>query len=164
MSKRGQDTYSSDGSPLAKARHTIFVMRSQCKEDISNQRSGSLVSPETDNKQERIVQVSGNRVADDYNPGVEHSQVKRQEMVNFARGNLVQENQTPSNERSSSPRRLGASLPDLKNMEYTNHQYMEKVFQYLDMKLRRSPGRLTRRRNTMENETRGGGGCGQKTL
>ena len=65
-------------------------------------------------------------MADDYNPGVEHSQVKRQEMVNFAQGNLVQVNQTPSNERSSSPRRFGASLPELKNMEYTNHQYMEK--------------------------------------
>ena len=35
MSKRGQDAYSSAGSPLAKARPTNFVMRVQCNEDLS---------------------------------------------------------------------------------------------------------------------------------
>ena len=71
LSKRGQDASSSDGSPLAKARPTNLVMRSQCEEDISNQRLGSLVNPENYNKQERVVHSSGNRAADDYNLGVE---------------------------------------------------------------------------------------------
>ena len=52
MSKRGQDASSSDGSPLAKARPTIFVTCSQCKEDISKQRLGSMVNPETINRKE----------------------------------------------------------------------------------------------------------------
>ena len=37
MSKRGQDTTSSDGSPVAKARPTNLVMHGQCKEDVSPQ-------------------------------------------------------------------------------------------------------------------------------
>ena len=32
---------------------------------------------------------------------------------------------------STSLRKLGASSPELKNMEYTNHQCMSKIFQFL---------------------------------
>ena len=48
MSKRGQDTTSSDSSPVAKARPTNLVMHSQCKEDVSPHSSGSLVNLEND--------------------------------------------------------------------------------------------------------------------
>ena len=50
MSKRGQDTTSSDSSPVAKARPTNLVMHSQCKEDVSPQSSGSRVNPENDDE------------------------------------------------------------------------------------------------------------------
>ena len=40
MSKRGQDTTSSDASPMAKARPTNLVMHGQCKEDVSPQKIG----------------------------------------------------------------------------------------------------------------------------
>ena len=40
MSKRGQDTTSSDRSPVAKARPTNLVMHGQCKEDVSSGQSG----------------------------------------------------------------------------------------------------------------------------
>ena len=45
MSKRGQDTTSSDGSPMAKARPTNVVLRLQCKEGVSSQGSGYPVNP-----------------------------------------------------------------------------------------------------------------------
>ena len=45
MSKRGQETNSEEGSPMAKARPTNLVMHSQCKEEVSSQSSESLVNP-----------------------------------------------------------------------------------------------------------------------
>ena len=59
MSKRRQDTTSSDGSPVAKARPTNLVMHGQCKGDVSPQRSGSLVNPENDDRK-RVGQAPGN--------------------------------------------------------------------------------------------------------
>ena len=52
MSKRGQDTTSSDGSPVAKARSTNLVMCSH-----SPQSSGFLVNPGKDDERERVGQV-----------------------------------------------------------------------------------------------------------
>ena len=52
MSKRGQDTNSSYGSPMAKARPTNLVM--QCKEGVSSQGSGSLVNPVNECNRTRI--------------------------------------------------------------------------------------------------------------
>ena len=54
MSKRGQDTTSSDGSPVAKARPTNLVTHGQCKEDVSPQRLGSLVDPVNDDNRKRV--------------------------------------------------------------------------------------------------------------
>ena len=53
MSKRGQDTTSSDGSPVAKSQTHQSVATGQCKEDVSPQRLGSLVNleDEDDRKQ-----------------------------------------------------------------------------------------------------------------
>ena len=47
MSKRGQDTTSSDGSPVAKSQTHQSVATGQCKEDVSPQRLGSLVNLES---------------------------------------------------------------------------------------------------------------------
>ena len=46
MSKQGQDTTSSDGSPTAKARPTNLVLQGHCKEGVSSPGSGSPVNPE----------------------------------------------------------------------------------------------------------------------
>ena len=45
---------SSDGSPVAEARPTNLVMHGQCKEDVSPQRSGSLVNPVNDDDRKRV--------------------------------------------------------------------------------------------------------------
>ena len=79
MSKRGQDTTSSAGSPVAKARPTNLVMRSQCKEDVS-QRSGSLVNPVNDDERKRVGIASGNWGHSGSNFEIENSQVNRQEI------------------------------------------------------------------------------------
>ena len=51
MSKRRQDTTSSDGSPMAKAHPTSLVLQGQCKQGTSSQGSGSPVYP--GNEQEK---------------------------------------------------------------------------------------------------------------
>ena len=43
---------SSDGSPVAKARPTNLVMQGPCNEDVSPQRSGSLVNLVNDNNRQ----------------------------------------------------------------------------------------------------------------
>ena len=52
---------------------------------------------------------------------------------------LENQNQTESDERkysdSTISRKLAASSPELKNMEYTDHHYMSNIFQFLRKKL-----------------------------
>ena len=80
---------------------------------------------------------------------VGYSQVRRQEKVPQASRKLVREdqNQTESDERnirnSTGSRKLAATLPELKNMEYTDHQYMSKIFQFLQKKLGMSANSAT---------------------
>ena len=83
MSKRGQDTTSSDGSPVAEARPTSLVVQGQCKEGVSSQRSGSPVNPVNDNNRKRVRLAAGNRGSSSSNAEVGSSQVYRQEMVNL---------------------------------------------------------------------------------
>ena len=54
-SKRGRDITSSGGFPMAKARPTNLVMHGQCKEDVSPQRSGSLVNPGNDDERKELA-------------------------------------------------------------------------------------------------------------
>ena len=54
MSKRGQDTNSEEGSPVAKARPTNLVIHSQCKEEVSSQSSGSPVVQGNDDERKRV--------------------------------------------------------------------------------------------------------------
>ena len=94
MSKRGQDTTSSEGSLVAKARPTNLVMHGQCQEDLSPQRSRSLVNPKNDDDRKRVGLASGNWGHSSSNFEVENSQVNRQEKVNPAHRKLGQKDQT----------------------------------------------------------------------
>ena len=113
MLKRGQDTTSSDGSPVAKARPTNLVMHSQCTEEVSPQSWGSLVNLEKDDQRKRVCLAAGNWRHSDSNFDVGHSHVNRQEKANLAQRKLGQKDQTraKSEEYSSSTRKLGPSLP-----------------------------------------------------
>ena len=126
MSKRGQDTTSSDGSPVAEARPTNLVMHGQFKEDVSPQKSGSLVNPGNDNDRKRVGLASGNWGTSGSNFDVENSQVNRQEKVNLAHRKLGQKDQTraKSEEGSSCTRKLDASSPELENMRLSDHRYI----------------------------------------
>ena len=76
---------------------------------------------------------------------VGYSQMSRQEKVLQVTRKLEQEDQakTKSDENSFSTRKLAASSPEFKNMEYTNHRYMGKISQCLEMKLRMSATNAT---------------------
>ena len=56
MSRRGQDTTSSDGSPMAKARPTNLVLQGQCKEGVSSQGSGSPVNRVNEYNRKELAQ------------------------------------------------------------------------------------------------------------
>ena len=113
MSKRGQKTTSNEGSPMAKAR-PFLVARVQRSEEIFSRSLGYLVKMEKADERKEVV---------------------------LASRKLVRECQLPtdSDERkfsiSNSTRKLAASSPELRNMEYTNHPYMCKIFQFLQKKL-----------------------------
>ena len=87
-------------------------------------------------KEKKSCKHPGNRCYPTTIQKVGYSQAKRQENVPQATRKLMLEdqNQTESDERmysnSTSSWKLAAS-PELKNMEYTNHQYMSKIFQCL---------------------------------
>ena len=126
MSKRGQETTSSDGSPTAKARPVNLVMHIQCKEETSSSSLGSRVNPGNDVEREGIGQAPGNWDHGNSKSEVENSQVSRQVKVLQATRKLVQKVQTQikSEENHPGTRKLAACSPEVRNMEYTNHQYM----------------------------------------
>ena len=103
MSKRGQETFSNEGSPMAKpkpmvpakARPVNLVLRSPWE------------NPPGDRKMLK-VQILGNSVI---------------------RRNLQNSTCTRRLVRAATPSR------EFQNMRYTNHQYMTKIFQYLQRKI-----------------------------
>ena len=129
-SKRGQKTTPKEGSPTAKARPCLVAR------ELSSRSLGSLVNPGNADERKELLQASRQLVQPDSNSEVGYSQVSRPENVPQASRNLVQkdQNHTESDERkysnSKSSRKFAASAPELKNMEYTNHQYMSKIFQF----------------------------------
>ena len=133
MSKRGQKTTSNEGSPMVKAKPSL-VLREQRSEEISSRSLGSLVNPENVDERKEVMQASRELVQRDSNSKVGYSQASRQEKVPQASRKLVlkNQNQTEKDERehsnSKSSRKLAASSPELKNMEYKNHQYTTKIF------------------------------------
>ena len=90
MSKRGQDTTSSDGSPMAKPRSTNLVLLSQRKEDSSSQESESPVNPGNEYNRKRVGPATGNCGSSSSNAEVGSSQVYRQGIVNLAAKKLGQ--------------------------------------------------------------------------
>ena len=117
--KRGQDTTSSDGFPTAKSQ--TCQSGGQCKEDVSPQRSGSLVNLVNDNNRKWVGQASGNWCSSSSKFEVEGSQVYRQDEVNLAREETWAEPDAVS--------------PEIWNMRLSDHQYMEKIFQCVQKKL-----------------------------
>ena len=136
MSKRGHKTTSNEGSPKANARPCL-VLREQRSKEISSRSLGSLVNPVNADERQEVERASRQLAPPDSNSKIGYSQANWQENVPQATRKLVLEdrNQTECDERkycnSTSSRKLAASSPELKNMEYTNHRYMGKIFQFL---------------------------------
>ena len=129
MSKRGQDTNSSDGSLMAKARPANLVLQGQCKEGVSSQGSGSPVNPGNEYNRKRVSLATGNRGSSRSNAEVGSSQVYRQEMVNLAANQLGQKDLTrpKSEEDSPSTRQPVAVSADMENMKFSNYPFVEKL-------------------------------------
>ena len=134
MSKRGQKTPSNEGSSMAKA-IPCLVARDPRSEEISSRSLGSLVNPRNTDERKEVETGAGNSMRSASRSEIGYSQASRQEYVPIAAGNIMREDplQTHSDERkqsySNSTRRLVASTPEVRNI--TNHQYMSKVFQFL---------------------------------
>ena len=104
---------------------------------ISSQSLGSLLNPGNTDERKEVVQASRQLVQPNSNSEVGYSQVSRQENVPIAAGNSMREDQLQTHcvmrgkhSNSDSTRRLVASTPELRNMEYTNHQHMSKIFHF----------------------------------
>ena len=118
-------------------RNHVLREREQRSEEISSQSLGCRVNPVNADDRKEVVRATKQLVLPDSNSGIGHPQASRQENSPQASGQLVMENQsqTESDVRkysySKSSRKLAASSPELKNMEYTSHQCMSKIFQCL---------------------------------
>ena len=124
MSKRGQNMTSNDGSPTAKARPNNLVMHSPCSEEISSRSLGSLVNPGNDDERKGVGQAPGNWMLGDSTLEVGYSQVSRQEKVHQATRKMGA--QTKSDENTSSTRKLAASSPEFRTMEYRSSTEIER--------------------------------------
>ena len=94
---------------------------------------GSLVIPENTDERKEVEIASRKLVRPDSRSEGGYSQASRQENVPIASRKLVREDQLQTernNFNSNSTRKLAASSPELRNMEYTNHQHMSKIFQF----------------------------------
>ena len=111
MSKRGQETTSNDGSPAVKARPVNLVMRSQYKEETSSPAWYFEIGS-------RKFSLESTREASS----------SRQE-TGAERSNPNKEENPPGT------RKLAACSPKFRNIEYTNHRYMGKIFRNLEKKL-----------------------------
>ena len=112
-------------------------MHRQYKEATSSSSLGSQVNPGNDDERKRVDQVPGNWEHGNSKSEVENSQVSRQEKVLQAAKELGQKDQSQikSEENPPGTRKLAACSPEFRNMEYTNHRYMDKIFQILVKKL-----------------------------
>ena len=141
MPKRGQDTTSSDGSPMAKNPcNTNLVLQGQCKEGVSSQGSGSPVNPVNECNRKRVGLATGNRGSSSSNAEVGSSEVLLTEMVNLSARKLGQKDLTrpKSEEDSLSTGQPDAVSPEMENMKLSNYPYVEKECQYVQKKLGRT--------------------------
>ena len=130
MSNRGQDTTSSGGSPMAKARPANLVSQGQCKEDVSSQGSGSPVNPGNEYNRKRGSLATGNRGSSSSIAEVGSSQVYRQEMVNLAARKLGQKDLTrpKSEEDSPSTGHPVTASPEMEDMQFSNTHTLRRYF------------------------------------
>ena len=131
MSKWGQDTTSSDSSPVAKARPTNLAMQGQYKEDISPQSSGSRVNQENDDERKGVSSDAGNCGSSNSNFESRNSQGYRQERVILAARKLEQKDppRAKSEENSSCTKKLDASSPTMELMRFSNNQFLTTILQ-----------------------------------
>ena len=147
MSRRDQKTTSNEGLRRRKWSHVCCCASKGVKKSLPE--VWALINPENADKRKKVVQATRQLVQPDSNSRIGYSQASRQENVPQATRKLVQEdqNQTESDEwknsNTTSSRKLAASIPEFKNTEYTNHQYMGKIFQCLRMKLGMSATNVT---------------------
>ena len=136
VSKRGQNTTSDDGSPTAKARPVNLVMRSQYKEETSSSSLGCRVNPDMTMKEKESAKHQETGCSVIQKSEVENSQVSRQEKVPQTARKIEQMDQTQvkSEENPPGTRKLAACSPEFRNMEYTHHRYIDKIFQKLKKK------------------------------
>ena len=141
MSKRGQDSNSSDGSQMEKARLTNLVVHGQCKGSLSSQGSRSPVDPVNEYNRTRISLAKGNCGGSSSNAEVGSSQVYRQKMVNLASGKLGQKDLTRprSEEDDTNTGPPVAVSREMENMRFSKYPYVEKVYRCVQKKLGRAP-------------------------
>ena len=86
---------------------------------------------------ERIGQAPGNWEHGNSKSEVENCQVSRQEKILQAARKLGKriKPKIKSEENPPGTRKLAACSPEFRNMEYTNHRYMGKIFQFWEKKL-----------------------------
>ena len=149
MSKSGQKATSNEGSPMAKsipatpakARHINLVMCSPRSEENSSQSMGYPVNlGNADERKEveiSIQETGATRLK--FRSRIFSSEPTRECSTTGNWCGRIDQLHTDSDERkyssSNSTRKLAVSSPELRNMEYTNHQYMSKIFQFLQKKL-----------------------------
>ena len=135
----------------AKARPLNLVARSLWREKNSAQNFGYLVNPGIADDRIGDEIASRNSLQTASKSEVGYSQVSRQENVLIAEGNLCMKqlqkqcNQRALSDSHSSGQLLqGATLrQEFQNMKYTNHQYMTKIFQFLQKKVEVTAGYST---------------------
>ena len=136
----------------AKARPLSLVARSPRSEKDSSQNLGYPVNPGNVDGRKEVDIASGNSWRSASRSEVGCSQVSRPENALMASGNSWREEQlqkqrdekAPSNSNSTRKLVQGAtSKPEYQNMRYQNHQYMTKIFQFLQKKLGMSAGYST---------------------
>ena len=88
VSKLGQDTTSSDGSPMTEARLTSLALQGQCKESASSQGSGSPVNPVNEYDRKRVSLTAENRVVLAQMPKLEVRQCIDKIWSTWLQGNL----------------------------------------------------------------------------
>ena len=139
MSKICQKTTSNGG--FQRRRHSQVWCCASKAVRTSLHQVCDLVNPGNADERKEVVRATRQLVLFDSNSKIGFSQVSRQEKSPQASRKLVleDENQTESDERehcnAKSSRKLAASSPELKNLKFTNHRYMGKIFQCLQKKL-----------------------------
>ena len=143
MSKRGQEATSSEGSPMvqpkpmvpAEARSFNLVLRSPWSaRENPPQGLEYPVNPGNVDEGQGCHTSTRRLVRTTQRPEIERSLVRRQENAQISGSRVTRRNLRTS---TSTRRLVRAATPrtEFQNMKYTNHQYMTKVFRFVQKKL-----------------------------